>query len=66
MNKSRYFPHVVNLQKTEETIIRRCAEKKGLGSKGFNTALRLIVREWEDYRRVFEIAERDNSLGTEE
>jgi hypothetical protein len=63
---SHYIQHMVNLHKTEEAIIQRCAEKKGLGTKGFSAALRLIVREWDDYRRVFDIAEMDYLLGNEE
>ncbi|MCD6400520.1 MAG: hypothetical protein J7L73_01205 [Anaerolineales bacterium] len=47
-NKSRsvYIRRMVNLGKEDYWIIKRIAQEKGLGSRGFSAALRLIIREW--------------------
>ena len=41
-----YIPRIVNLTLQDYTIVRRLASEKGLGSKGFSAALRMIIREW--------------------
>jgi hypothetical protein len=43
--------HIVRnvlLEKKDYRIVRKVAEEKGLGGKGFSAALRLIIREWAD------------------
>ncbi len=41
-----YVQRFVNLEKQDYWIVKRLAEEKGLGLKGFSAALRLIIREW--------------------
>jgi len=41
-----YIRRMVNLEKGDYWIIKRVAQEKGLGSKGFSAALRMIIREW--------------------
>ena len=43
-----YIPRMVNLTQREYQIIKQVAEERTLGTRGFSTALRLIVREWAD------------------
>ena len=42
-----YIQRMVNLEPLDYRIVRRLAERKGLGKRGFSAALRLIVREWD-------------------
>jgi hypothetical protein len=42
-----YIQRMVNLESIDYRIVRRLAERKGLGRRGFSAALRLIVREWD-------------------
>lgn len=44
--KPEYIPRLVNLTLQDYRTVRRLAEEKGLGSKGFSAALRMIIREW--------------------
>ena len=46
MPTSRYITRLVNLEPTDYRIVRRFADEKGLGGKGFSAALRIIIREW--------------------
>ena len=41
-----YIQRMVNLEPLDYRIVRRLAERKGLGSRGFSAALRLIIRDW--------------------
>jgi hypothetical protein len=43
----KYKPRFVNLEEQDYWTVKRAAEEKGLGLKGFLAALRLIIREWE-------------------
>ena len=42
----QYVPRMINLEKTDYDTVRRLAEERGLGAKGFSAALRMIIREW--------------------
>ena len=44
-----YVPRMINLERSDYQIVKRMAEKRGLGDKGFSAALRMIIREWQDY-----------------
>ena len=46
-----YIQRMVNLEPLDYRIVRRLAERKGLGKRGFSAALRLIVREWDYFTR---------------
>ena len=50
MPTTRYIQRLVNLEPRDFHLIRRYAQEKGLGSKGFSAALRIIVREWASLR----------------
>ena len=41
-----YIPRIVNLTLQDYRTVRLLAKEKGLGSKGFSAALRMIIREW--------------------
>ena len=45
-----YVPRMINLERSDYQIVKRMAEKRGLGDKGFSAALRMIIREWQDYQ----------------
>jgi hypothetical protein len=30
--------------------VRRVADQRGLGEKGFSAAMRMIIREWQEYQ----------------
>lgn len=47
-----FMPRCVNLEARDYRIVREAADEKGLGSKGFSAALRLIIREWEAARKA--------------
>ena len=42
----QYVPRMINLEQSDYNIVRRFAEERGLGDKGFSAALRMIIREW--------------------
>ena len=42
----QYVPRMINLEQSDYNIVRRLAEERGLGDKGFSAALRMIIREW--------------------
>jgi hypothetical protein len=44
-----YIPRIVNLTLQDYRTVRRLANEKGLGSKGFSAALRMIIREWQAF-----------------
>ncbi len=41
-----YVPRMINLERSDYQIVKRMAEERGLGDKGFSAALRMIIREW--------------------
>lgn len=43
-----YVPRMINLERSDYQIVKRMAEKRGLGDKGFSAALRMIIRECMD------------------
>jgi len=44
---TEYLQRIVNLERRDYDAIKKIAREKGLDGKGFSTALRLIIREWE-------------------
>jgi hypothetical protein len=52
MPTSRYLTRLVNLEPLDYHIVRRFANEKGLGGKGFSAALRLIIGEWYSIQSV--------------
>ena len=42
----QYVPRMINLEQSDYNTVRRLAEERGLGEKGFSGALRMIIREW--------------------
>ena len=40
-----YVPRMINLERSDYQIVKRTAEERGLGDKGFSAALRMIIRE---------------------
>ena len=49
---SLYVPGMINLEQSDYNIVRRLAEERGLGEKGFSAALRMIIREWAQLQLV--------------
>ena len=45
-----YVPRMINLERSDYQIVKRMAEERGLGDKGFSAALRMIIREWQNYQ----------------
>jgi hypothetical protein len=45
-----YVPRMINLEPSDYQIVRRVADDRGLGDKGFSAALRMIIREWSEYQ----------------
>ena len=45
-----YVPRMINLERSDYLIVKRMAVERGLGDKGFSAALRMIIREWQDYQ----------------
>ena len=44
---TQYIQRLVNLEQSDYQVVRRLAQEKGFGGKGFSAALRLIIREWQ-------------------
>ena len=42
----KYITRLVNLEQSDYWIVKRIAQERGLGGKGFSAALRMIIREW--------------------
>lgn len=51
MSKS-YIARLDNLSPDDYRAIRRLADEKGLGKKGFSAALRMIIHEWLFFRQL--------------
>ena len=49
--KQKYIARIVNLEPQDYRTVRRLANEKGLGGKGFSAALRMIIREWSALQR---------------
>ena len=47
--QQQYIARIVNLMPQDYRTVRRLADEKGLGSKGFSAALRMIIREWQAF-----------------
>jgi len=41
---------MINLEAQDYQVIRRVADQRGLGEKGFSAAPRMIIREWQDFQ----------------
>jgi hypothetical protein len=52
----------VVLEKVDRKIVQKFADKKGLGKRGFSAALRMIIREWDDYDRANSKPSTDRSM----
>ena len=46
----QYVPRMINLEAQDYQIVRRVADQRGLGEKGFSAALRMIIREWQEFQ----------------
>lgn len=53
-----YLQRIVNLERRDYDTIQPLAPEKGLGKKGFSTALRIIIREWQDLKSRVNITNR--------
>ena len=45
-----YVPRMINLERTDYKIVKRMAEERGLGDKGFSAALRKFICESKYFR----------------
>jgi len=54
-----YIPRTVNLQPSDIHTIKKYAQDKGLGTRGFSVALRLIIREWQELHPTAEKSQID-------
>jgi hypothetical protein len=46
----QFIQRKVTFEEGDYWIVRRTAEARGLGQRGFSAALRQIVREWQELR----------------
>ena len=46
----QYVPRMINLESQDYQVVRRVADQRGLGEKGFSAALRMIIREQQEYQ----------------
>lgn len=60
-----FMPRFVNLEKGDYWIVKRAAEERGLGLKGFSAALRLIIREWQAAQSAAQPAEPEHASDPE-
>jgi hypothetical protein len=42
---SDYVPRLINLEQSDYQVVRRVADQRGLGEKGFSAALKRILHE---------------------
>ena len=49
-----YLPQMVNLEVNDIRVVQEVAEQEGLGGRGFSAALRKIIRDWENSKRIVE------------
>ena len=45
-----YVLRMINLERSDYQIVKRIAEERGFGDKGFSAALCMIIREWQNYQ----------------
>ena len=45
-----YVPRMINLERSDYEIVRQMAEERGLGEKGLSAAIRMIIREWQEFQ----------------
>ena len=45
-----FVPRMINLEQSDYQLVRRVANERGLGNKGFSAALRMIIREWQEFQ----------------
>ena len=56
-----YIPRMINLERTDYQVVKRMSEERGFGDKGFSAALRMIIREWQEFQlRSQRLAYSDN------
>jgi hypothetical protein len=48
--RHEYVPRMINLEPSDYQVVRRVADQRGLGEKGFSAALRMIIREWQEFQ----------------
>ena len=41
---------MINLEQSDYQVVRRAADKRDLGEKGFSAALRMIIRERQEFQ----------------
>ena len=41
-----YVRRIVNLERSDYDLVKQIARQRGLGSRGFSAAMRMIIREW--------------------
>ena len=46
----QYVPRMINLEPQDYQVVRRVADERGLGDKGFSAAMRMIIREWQEFQ----------------
>jgi hypothetical protein len=45
-----YVPRMINLERSDYQIVRQMAEERGLGEKGLSAAIRMIIRDWQEFQ----------------
>ena len=48
--RHEYVPRMINLEPSDYQVVRRVADQRGFGEKGFSAALRMIIREWQEFQ----------------
>lgn len=43
-----YVRRMANLERSDYDLVKLTARQRGLGSRGFSAAVRMIIREWSD------------------
>ena len=46
--RHEYIPRMMDFEPSDYQVVRRVADQRGFGEKGFSAALRLIIREWQE------------------
>jgi hypothetical protein len=41
---------MINLERSDYQIVRQVAEERDLGEKGLSAAIRMIIREWQEFQ----------------
>jgi hypothetical protein len=45
-----YVPRMIKFEQSDYQLVRRVANERGLGDKGFSAAQRMIIREWQEFQ----------------